>query len=219
MDAVNKKNKGFTIVEMAVVMAIFLFVIGAAVSIFLSVVSHQKRILAQEQLLNQVSYALEYMSKGLRMARPELNYNCMVYEDKDGIKSDTVNGGFIYLLTRLDGGAYRGVKFLNQSDVINGNPLCQEFFLDNGVVKEIRNGSEPVAITSPSFVVNSMRISINGKDGTSASCVGQEYACGASDADFVQPRITIVFNISVPGDSEPERTFQTTVSQRNLNVK
>ena len=33
-----KSSKGFTIIELVVVMAVFLFIIGAAISIFLSVI-------------------------------------------------------------------------------------------------------------------------------------------------------------------------------------
>lgn len=240
---INKKyRKGFTIVEMVIVIAIFLFVISGAISIFISVITHQRQILAEEQLLNQVSYALEYMSKGLRMAKPELNYGCMVYTEPDGNQPepDASNGGFIYLLTRYDedyiyngtSGAFRGVKFLNQSDADENGPLCQEFFVEplNGeapesetnpsVIKEKRGSADSVPITSPSFSVNYMKISINGMDGRPGTCPElPPKACGASDEDVEQPKITLLLNISVPGDNQPSRTFQTTISQRNLNVK
>ena len=49
-------KKGFTIIEMVVVMAVFLFIVGAAISIFISVIQNQRRVLAEQQTLNQISY-------------------------------------------------------------------------------------------------------------------------------------------------------------------
>ena len=59
-------NKGFTLIELIVVMTVFLLVIGAAMGIFISIVQNQKKILSEQELLNQISYVEEYMSKALR---------------------------------------------------------------------------------------------------------------------------------------------------------
>jgi len=201
MIGIKINSRGFTLIELIVVMAVFLFIIGGAVGIFLSVLQNQKRILAEQQILNQISYAEEYMSKALRMAREETNGNCH-------------EPGYIYSLTRPDreSGFYRGIKFINQSD----NDACQEFFLDeDGVLKELKNStddSNAVALTSSDFEITSVRFGINGLDG----CYGTEELCppGASSEDSAQPRVTILLNIGTPTIS-----IQTTVSQRNLNAK
>ena len=39
----EKIKRGFTIIELIIVMAVFLFVIGAAIGIFISIVKNQKR--------------------------------------------------------------------------------------------------------------------------------------------------------------------------------
>lgn len=201
-------NKGFTLIEIIVVMAVFLFVIGAALTVFISMAESQRRILSEEEILNQASYAEEYISKALRMAK----------KDDDG--SCTGETGYIYKLTRNDASNfYKGIKFLNQSDIDSeGNPVCQEFYLDSdGILKERRGSDDPVAMTSSKLNVNYIRFGINGASG----CYGTE-ACpdGASSNDDFQPRITLLFNFQVAGDSqEPERIIQTTVSQRNLNAE
>ena len=222
---------GFTIIELVVVMAVFLFIIGAAISIFISVVQSQKKVLSEQQLVNQISYTEEYMSKALRMATVDTTGNCLGADNK----------GYIYLLTRNDSDSslFRGIKFLNQSDEI-----CQEFFIDNVtpdrttplilndstnpvVLKELKgldglsdsSDIDAVPLTSASLKINFIRFSVNGSNGSSTSC-GSSSQCGASNKDTVQPRVTIVFNINVAGDTnEPIRTIQTTVSQRNLNAK
>lgn len=225
------KQKGFTLIEVIVVMAVFLFVIGAAIIIFISIVQQQKRVLAEQQLLNQLSYAKEYMSKALRMAKAATtasDFTCLP-------------PGYIYLLTRpyfdVDSGTtiYRGVKFINQSDSSAlGTLVCQEFFLDDAdpdrpVLKELKNNTNDfyaVGLTSNNMqmdVTNPIRFAINGQDGSVSGmgCTGNINECGAtSDPGTPQPRISIILNVRIPSSGqEITRTVQTTVSQRNLNVK
>lgn len=216
-------RRGFTIVEMIVVMALFMFVIGAGISVFVSMISDQKKVLSEQQLLNQVSYAKEYISKALRAAKTDLSGNCLF----DG-------GGYIYLLTHYDdvSGYYKGIKFINQSN----DDICQEFFLDgNGtsenpyILKEIKNGGEPVALISDNFKINDIKFSVNGGDGTrsgtptyndGSGCTDIE-PCGAyecSDELCVQPKVTTILSVQI-SDNQPEKIFQTTVSQRNLNAR
>lgn len=64
----NTNQKGFSMVELIIVLAIFSLVISIAVAIFISIISQQRRILQGEEILNQASYALEYMTKGMRFS-------------------------------------------------------------------------------------------------------------------------------------------------------
>ncbi len=220
-------SKGFTLIEVVVVMAIFLFIIGAAIGIFLSVVKNQKKVLAEQQLINQVSYIEEYMSKAMRTAAVDLDGVCI---DNSGLTGD--NSGYIYLLTEpdaTDDNFFKGIRFFNQSTL-----ECQEFFLENGILKELRgaNGeavleenrdAEKIAITSLNLEISNIRFAINGKPGKvndSYLCKEDADICGATNKMLLQPMVTIILEIKVPEDPEsPLRTIQTTVSQRNLNVK
>jgi prepilin-type N-terminal cleavage/methylation domain-containing protein len=224
----EKKSNGFTLIELIVVIAVFLLIIGGAIGIFLSIISHQRRILYEQELLNQTSYIEEHMSKALRTATKDPSGNCL------GI--DYV--GYSYLLTRpVTVGAntfFTGIKFLNQSDTDNlGVPKCEEFFLENAipgnsstplVLKEIRTDSpytipgSTVPLSSQKLIINSIRFGIDGFYGknVAGSPVGDQDIGFAS----FQPRITIVLNIQIQGDTQqPTRIMQTTVSQRNLNIK
>jgi prepilin-type N-terminal cleavage/methylation domain-containing protein len=227
---ISNYKKGFTLIEMVVVMAVFLFIIGAAITIFISVVSRQKEVLSEQQLLNQVSYTEEYMSKSLRMAKKEFIEGCLV-DTHSATKDD--HPGYFYLLTRYDSSStsYRGIKFLNSSGTdSSGSPItvCQEFFLagtgtptDPYILKELKNSTDDgdaVALTSANMHINSLKFAINGYYGINSPTCSQS-KCGASDADTVQPRVTILLNVKIPGDAiEPDRMVQTTVSDRNLNV-
>jgi prepilin-type N-terminal cleavage/methylation domain-containing protein len=212
-----KNNKsGFTLVEVVIVMAIFLLIIGVAISIFLSIIQGQKNILSEQKVVNQISYAEEYMSRALRMAKVDNDGAC--------IKGPNDETGYAYLLTRPDPqtGLYRGIKFINQTD----NNSCQEFFLDNDiygntssqlVLKELKNSTDDnqaVALTSNDLNINYIKFSINGSDGSVARS-----PIGVSKGDAFQPRITILLNMQILGDQDgPTKVIQTTVSQRNLNI-
>lgn len=69
MIGIDKKNKGFTIVELLVTSVIFALVFGSAIGIFVQAIRLQKYNLSHQELLNQTSYAVEYISRALRMAQ------------------------------------------------------------------------------------------------------------------------------------------------------
>ena len=63
------QNKGFTLIEMVVAVAIFTLLVGTTSSIFLSSIKTQKQGLATQENIDQASYLMEYMSRSLRMAK------------------------------------------------------------------------------------------------------------------------------------------------------
>jgi len=236
-----KNNKGFTLIELIVVMAVFLFIIGVAISIFIFVIKNQRRVLAEQEILSQISYAEEHMSKALRMATVDKSGSCLG-EDY---------AGYNYLLTRPDGGFYTGIKFINQSytDTPSGPPICQEFFFDaeNRVLKELRdNNSDGYAVdlTSSRMQIVSVRFALDESGGSSSASSRIGISNSEEDQD-IQPRVTILLQVKIPGDSQSAgnacnsaadctadgvcdlstnkcvatRTIQTTVSQRSLNIK
>lgn len=207
----NFKNRGFTLIEMIVVVAIFLLIIGVAINIFISVIENQRSILMQEKILNQISYVSEYMSKALRMAK----VSTAATTDTACIPVD-----FMYELTRpIAGSYYQGIKFINASD----NNACTEFFLDmtdpnHPVLKELKNSTneaDAVALTSQDINFESLKFAINGiMANTTNFQIGSPK--GASVIDGLQPRLTMVFNIK-GGDKVQPMILQTTISARNIN--
>lgn len=206
-----KLSKGFTLIELIVVMAVFLFVTGTAFIIFISIVGNQNKVLAEQQILNQISYVEEYMSKALRMAA------------KDDIGTCLGQAGYIYRPNFYDVtlGVFQGIKFINQTDFESSdNPGgCQQFYLENGVLKEIKGNGSPIALTSSSLEINSIKFVINGTDGSMAGLGCQDpNQCLISNNNGIQPRLTIILDVKIPGDNQqPSRIIQTTVSARNLN--
>jgi prepilin-type N-terminal cleavage/methylation domain-containing protein len=195
----SESNNGYTIIELMVVLAIFFVIVGITVDIFISVLQQQKRILAEQELLNQGSYAIEYISRALKMAVKDPTGACLGAP------------GAVYQLTHCLNGtltACNGVKFINQSD----SNACQEFFLDEAVspanppLREIKNGATAQNLLAIAFTVKYGRFILN----------GDKTLHTATASDTVQPRITVLLDVQTPAPNQQEKIIQTTVSQRNL---
>lgn len=69
-------NKGFTLIEMVVAVTVFSLVVGVASGIFVSSLKAQRQSLATQEVLDQISYVAEYMSRAIRMARKDMTGDC-----------------------------------------------------------------------------------------------------------------------------------------------
>lgn len=185
-------SKSFTLIEILVAIAIFTLVVAITTGLFISSYAVQRRSLTSQKLLDEVSYVLEYLSRSLRMARKDLEGECL------GVAYTKNNYAVI-------GG---GLRFLNYQG------RCQEFFLEGGQLKKREsddakaiNFREPLALTSSKLFVENFNI-------------------GPSDSwdqdDLEQPRLTLSLTVKVVGqkqEAQPDLVIQTTLSQRNLDVK
>ena len=198
----RKEEKGFTLIELLIGVAIFSLTIVAITALFSLAFQDQNFTLSSQDLLNQTSYAMEYMSRALRMATKELN--CTDPLDPTTCSCLTTLGyGYNYEI--LDGGSR--IRFINHLQ----NDDCQEFFLDTNnhqlkYQKDADNPSppEPLTLTSEDIRVRSLKFDVSGE--------GQN--------DLLQPRVTILLEAEKKGVGG--RIFkirlQTSISQRNLDV-
>lgn len=62
------KQKGMTLAELIVAIGIFVIIVTVAVGIFLSALKANRKIKAQEEILDNARYSLETISKELRMS-------------------------------------------------------------------------------------------------------------------------------------------------------
>ena len=188
-----KKNLGgFTLIELLVAVAVFSVMIGATSGLFVSAIVAQRKTLVSQELLDQTSYVMEYMSRALRMARKDLSGSCL----------------------RTAGAGYNYESETGRIPFLNYNKKCQEFFMEGEQLKErkssderaINFGTPPLPLTSSSLQVNSFNIGV----------------LGWTQEDNLQPRVTVFLNIRGKGgkpESQPEIKIQTTVSQRNLDIR
>ncbi len=112
----KQKTKGFTLVELLVGVAVFALVGGIASGILVSGLRAQRKSLAYQELLDQTSYLMEYISRSVRMAKKDLDGSCI------GAKLN-------YQKTST------GIKFENYQGI------CQEFYSESNQLKENKAGN------------------------------------------------------------------------------
>jgi len=139
-----KSGAGFTLIEMMVSAVIFLIIIGIASGLFISSLKAQRQALASREILDSLSYNLEYISRALRMAQKDLVGTCI---------PNKVN----YQETPRGQG---GIKFLNYD-----GSECQEFFLDtDGILKEDKTSyAQSLPLTPEGITINSCKFELSGQ--------------------------------------------------------
>jgi prepilin-type N-terminal cleavage/methylation domain-containing protein len=127
---IKNSKKGFSLVELLVSLAIFSIVLSAALTVFASNMRSQRKVLEQQEIIGEMSYAFERMSRALRMAKKDFTGSC-------------IGANYNYLQTA------RGIKFLDY----RGD--CLEFYLDgaDNRIKEVKNAGAAAALTSPNIRV------------------------------------------------------------------
>ncbi len=189
-----KKTKGgFTLIEMLAAVMIFSLIIGVISGVFISGFRGQKSALSSQRLLDQTSYVLEYMSRALRMASKQTT-DIPACLSQDGLNYEITHSG-------------SGLKFINHLEEDD----CQEFFLEGAQLKYRKKigqaGEQIFDLTSASLQITSLDF------GPSS---------GWSQDDDLQPRVTIFLAVKGKGqklEEQPKIKIQTTISQRNLDVK
>ena len=159
------------------------------VGVFVSAIRVQRYSLSQQQLLNQTSFAMEYMSRFLRMARKDTSGTCIP------IKTNYREGA-----GSVEFENYRGKcqKFYTSNNAdcstpdADGTHLCQDL-----------EGMQSLPLTSNDLVVKDFRVKV----------VGQR------ETDDTQPRVTLFLRVEGKGMNPPTLQIQTTVSQRNLDIQ
>jgi prepilin-type N-terminal cleavage/methylation domain-containing protein len=185
------KNKGFTLIEMLVAVAIFSGISLLLVNIFIALVSNENRILQNQKLLDEATYSLEYMSKAITMAQ---------MDDDAGTCTGTPDANF--------GIATNSITFLAH-DTTTGTYKCRRFFLDGNAIQEewssdksYGNLESETPITSTKVKVDKLTFGVTG------------------DATGYQPKVTILVNLEYnsSASNNPKISVQTSISERNLNI-
>jgi prepilin-type N-terminal cleavage/methylation domain-containing protein len=161
--------RSFTLIELLVVIGIFSIAIGAISGIFISGLFSQRSVLAEQEILSQISYAIEYMGRAIRMAKKDdvsfsgQTKNCL-FGDKVNYETPTESE----------------LRFRNYQN------QCQKFFLLGNQIyeqKDYDTGGPQIPLTSPSLRINSLKFQ----------------AFGQSQTDNLQPRVTISIEVERRG--------------------
>lgn len=186
-------KRGYTLIEILVAISIFFIVIAAPTGLFVGSLKGQQKALSTQELLDNVSYNLEYISRALRMAKKDLVGDCI----EEGSNYENP-GPKISKISKI--------RFLNY----RGH--CQEFLLHNDRLgikistdEDEENLGEFLPLTSDDLEIESVKFQLSGQE----------------QGDIFQPQATIFLKIRGKGLSpelQPEIKIQTTITQRNLDV-
>lgn len=131
-------SSGFSLVELLVAIAIFSIVITAILGVFITIIKEQKIILGRQEIADNARYAMEFMSKELRMANSITN----------------------------NGGNFPSLTFTNSN--CDSNAVCHEiiYSLDNGKIMRkdtylgVTKGNQ--AISSDKITISKLSFLVNG---------------------------------------------------------
>jgi type II secretory pathway pseudopilin PulG len=161
--------KSFTLIELLVVTGIFSIAIGSISAIFVSGLSSQRKILAEQEVLNQISYVIEYMGRAIRMAKKDdISFG--------GGPKDCLSGEKVNYETPSDS----EIRFRNYKNE------CQKFFLSGYTIYEQKNydtGGPQLPLTSSALKITSLKFRVFGE----------------SQNDNFQPRVTIFMEVERGG--------------------
>lgn len=202
---IKMNQKGLTLIEILVVVGVFSGLTTLISGIFLTNFEMQRRTMAIQKTMGETSYAVEYMTRAIRMAQNDHNGECL----EEGRE------GFTYGIP-VDGSGQdqQGIQFINHRGE------CVKFFLnsDRGVIKKaIRDdGSDNWSeydLSSGLLKFNSFK--------TEANVVPEDN----SNLYVDQPSVTLLLDVDflkseyVDDELWWSSRIQTTVTRRSLDIE
>ena len=139
----KQKERAFTLIELLVSITLFAGFITLFATSFNSGIKTQRNVLAEQELLNQTSYAMERIARAVIMAKKDVIGNCTGSIPKKNYYFNS------------------STKVLS---FIDSNNVCRKFNLDSGALKEVNNEVSFGDLTSPKINVLNFNVSIMGDD-------------------------------------------------------
>ena len=192
-------KNAYTLIEVLTTIAVFSLISGSAVGLFASSIMAQRKSLASQKLFDNISYTLEYMGRFLRMAKKDINGECLNGLPKYNYSTSTA--GIV------------GIRFVNY------HYKCQEFYLtsEGRIYQRISSST-----SSNDFPSTSSAPALTPEDFIISTSSSKFLVFNAEQTDNLQPRVTIFLDAETKAQKPEARAkikIQTTVSQRDLDVQ
>jgi type II secretory pathway pseudopilin PulG len=186
-------TKGFTIIELIVAITLFIVVSLVSMGSLLSMLDVNRRTQATESVINNLGFALESMSKSIRVGS---NYHCGNTADIT-LPRDCAVAGSDFIAFESSSG-----------DKTDSNDQIVYRLNGNQIERSDRSGQSGtfVGLTAPEVSVTS---------GTGL----RFFVLGSSSTDNLQPRVVIVLGgqVDFGNNALADFNIQTTVSQRAID--
>jgi len=200
-------TKGYTLIEILVAVSVFFVVIAAPTGFFVASLKGQQKALMSQEMVDNVSYTLERVTRAVRMAKKETS--CA--DPGDPSTCDCLkNMGYGYNYELIDEADRKGLRFKSY----HPEPVCQEIFWDknDNRLKEVKDGATAVYLTPSEIEVIDFAVNLE----------GEAQLDPAGYLENIQPRATLFLEAKEVRGQRPELQpgikIQTTISQRNLDV-
>jgi len=194
------RSGGFTLIEMMVSLFIFSMTMTIVGQLFFYSLKMQRQMSAHTKLINELSYSMERISRGIRMAQKDTTGSCIGQYENYESGSDALGDH---------------IKFKTpDTSFVSATPTdCVEYYLDNyyspGVISLMESRSNEggvfpdyvLPLTSPTINVQSFEI----------------VESGWSQNDNSQPRVILLIK-AIDGEGQ-DLEVQMTVSQRNIDIR
>lgn len=194
----KKNNRGFTLVEMLVAIAVFMTVMTVAVGSLTSIIEANRKAQSIKSVIDNVTFAIETISRDMRVSN---NYKCSVSTGNLISFTDSCVSGGEAIQYKKNDTTYIQYQFLNTQNLLNpgdGNLQRRVCSPDPSSCPFVWQ-----SMTAPTSVleIKNMKFYVLGTDSSS------------------QPRVLITAEGTAGQKSSDKTEFnlQTSVSQRLLN--
>ncbi len=221
----QKKQSGFTLIEIIVSLALFSVVITIAVGALLILIASNRQLQNEQSVLSNLSFALDSMTREIRTGT---NYYCaagttsgsnQIFTDGVSLTASLVGdcpAGDVGNSSNPNGFRFHGVAFSEGGSSVTGGTGSSRiaYFHDREEGKLYRrlSGEDAKSIVSDGIYISDVDFFVSGSERTSAG-------------DQLQPKMSIVIEAynseeDFLADSARDRMYliQTTVTQRTLDI-
>ncbi len=211
------EKKGFTFVELVVVIFIFSILLTGAIDIFVQAQRAQRKVAALEKLQDDARFLMQTITQSFQLG--SLDFDCYQRPEKDkalnlglcGDSIDTLEGNGILGIKTFEG---KTILFAHSSLIGEGQGKCiDEESAPCVMVAEVSSAGEPswTPASSQGVRVETLQFYLSPDKNPFVLNDQNEYISNA------QPRVTVVFGATaqIKRFKETAKTFvQTTISSR-----